>query len=439
MTVPDWYITNGIPTDSPATAPGFQARYLSYEYRASCAGTNMGAGLQAGASTLFDEGRREGAVWIMVLLSDGAAGASNPISAYNSVPIVAPDPYNTINPVTTTGYDYDGTTQLTYYDPVTDSDLPVPIQTGLTVYDPVKGTGGPAITNPNNSGGYGAYGLCPYGTETKPSQLISGNGGDHFPNCDDLHPETRHFCNPQAAEPDFVLDGDPNCFKFYDVDDYARDWADYVGLAQLPGVKLDANTGRVGDQLVPSIFTIGFGLNYAGSSSCGSDDYDCIRGISSGLTADCDARPNQSQKNTCLGPILDRNADYLGEELLRYIADVGDNNQIDNDWWQLCESAGAPSYTGVAYTGSCRDDVNDDGTAKINSEDRIGNPVDLTTFNWGARGACEQPDNYNLRGEFWNPKPPTVQCGSYYNATTRQQLDAVFDTIASRMFTRLSQ
>ena len=31
----------------------------------------------------------------------------------------------------------------------------------------------------------------------------------------------------------------------------------------------------------------------------------------------------------------DRNADYLGEELLRYIADVGDNFQIDNDYWQV--------------------------------------------------------------------------------------------------------
>jgi hypothetical protein len=398
----------------------------------------MGAGLQAGASTLFDEGRREGAVWIMVLLSDGAAGASNPISAYNSVSIVHPDPYNTMDGVTTSGYDYNhDPIMIENPAPPPDDIQEPPGTTPMTVYDPLPGQNGPTISNPNNAGGYGAFGVCPYGTEAKPSQLLSGNGGDHFPNCDDLHPETRHFCNPHAAEPDFVLDGDPDCFNYYDVDDYARDWADYVGLAQLPGVKLDANTGRVGDQLVPSIFTIGFGLNYDTNgvdgvhTACGSaDNVNCIRGIDK--TA-CDGLSTQKAKNTCLGPILDRNADYLGEELLRYIADVGDNNQIDNDWWQLCESKNAPAYTGVEYTGNCRDD------GKINGEDRIGNPVDLTTFNWGARGACEQPDNSNWRGETWNPKPPTVQCGNYYNATTRQQLDAVFDTIASRMFTRLSQ
>jgi len=128
---------------------------------------------------------------------------------------------------------------------------------------------------------------------------------------------------------------------------------------------------------------------------------------------------------------IDRGADYLGEELLRYIADVGDNNQIDSDYWQLCESKNAP-----AYPASCRDDG---GT---NPTDRIGNPIDTTAPNWGSRGPCESPydpSNPNARGNTYLPKPPETACGNYYVAATGSQLEAVFDQIASRMFTRLSQ
>ncbi len=438
LSVPDWYMTSGTslstqPGDqNPVSPPGYNARYRSYEYRASCAGTNMGAGLQAGSATLFNEGRREGAVWIMVLLSDGAAGASNPISKYHGTPIIRPDPYAVVGPVRANNLNYDGSC-LTDLDPVTGDCPPMdPPVVMPYVYAPIVGTSGPAIANPNGAAGYGTFGLCPYGTQEKPSQLLSGNGLDRFPECDDLHPETRHFCGATAQNPDSALEADPNCFNYYDVDDYARDWADWVGLAVLPGVNLTAGTGRVGDQLLPSIFTIGFGINYDTNgidnihTVCPATDTNCIRGI---IDPDSAPFPNQSAKNTALGPYNKRNGDYLGEELLRYIADVGDNNQIDSDWWQLCESKNA-----AAYPASCRDD------GGINPADRIGNPIDPTTLKWGARGPCESPYIDPIaRGSTYLPKPPGTACGNYYVAATGSQLEAVFDQIASRMFTRLSQ
>ena len=63
---------------------GSAARWTSYEYRASCRHANIGGALAAGSAVLFNEGRREGAVWMMVMLSDGAAGASNPITRYST-------------------------------------------------------------------------------------------------------------------------------------------------------------------------------------------------------------------------------------------------------------------------------------------------------------------------------------------------------------------
>lgn len=101
--------------------------------------------------------------------------------------------------------------------------------------------------------------------------------------------------------------------------------------------------------------------------------------------------------------------DYLGEELLRYIGDVGDNFQIDDDYWQ-------------ARMGS-----------------RIGNPPP----NWGQRGPCQTPWtgalNDPARGTAYDPLPPQISCGNYFSATDGAALEAVFNQIASRLFTRLSQ
>lgn len=410
VTIPSWYFS------APYNGANFP--YASYEYRAGCAGTNIGAALETGSLALYNEGRREGAVWIMVLLSDGAAGASNPITRYDA-------------------HDGSGSQEIAPADPYQ-------VYEGTNYYAPQKGVNGPN-TSPyiTDAEGYGFFGLCPYGTADQPSQLLSNNGTNWFPFCMDLHPETRHFCGDVAIAPDFetgsILDADPNCFNYYNVDDYARDWADWVGVADL-NTGNAVTTGRVTQQLLPTIFTIGFGINYDTEAdtnytvhtACAADDYNCIRGLVSttGLST--------AAKRT----LRDRTADYLGEELLRYIADVGDNNQIDSDYWQLCESIGKDAALDPNYRPNCRDDGN---PAPRNTENRIPNYIDLysTAPNWGLRGACENEwpstSSQALRGNVYDPKPPMTPCGNYFVAATGQQLEAVFDQIASRMFTRLSQ
>ncbi len=134
---------------------------------------------------LYAEGRREGAVWIMVLLSDGAAGASNPVTRIGSDDhIVQPQPYEKIasaapgNPV-------------------------VPAY----VYQPLPGTGGPVWNSTTGAAGYGAFGLCPYGSNDPPTGIDDPGAAEllksvEFPECSDLHPEYRHYCGMTAIMPD---------------------------------------------------------------------------------------------------------------------------------------------------------------------------------------------------------------------------------------------
>ncbi len=379
VTTPDW-----------AIAAGANLRFNSYELRASCAGTNMGGALAAGSSVLYSEGRREGAVWIMVLLSDGAAGASNPVTRIGSDDVISqPDPYVKIA-----------------------SAAPGNPLVPAYVYDPQPGVGGPVWNSATGAAGYGAFGLCPYGSndplaavdDPGPSQLASNRD---FPVCSDLHPEYRHYCGTTAIMPDDALKpADETCIDYYNVDDYARDWADCVGVAELPDA---VGCTRFGDELLPTIFTIGFGLNYdtvtdpvtgvTTHTVCDPSDYDCIRGITRGGAGD----------NYTLQRL--RSADYLGEELLRYIADVGDNFQIDSDYWQQ-----------------------DMGS-------RIGNGINPSLPEWGQRGPCEEPYTgpLNGNGNTYDPKPPRQSCGNFFVASSGSELEQVFNEIASRMFTRLSQ
>jgi hypothetical protein len=80
---------------------------------------------------------------------------------------------------------------------------------------------------------------------------------------------------------------------------------------------------------------------------------------------------------------------------------------------------------------------------------RIENNIDITSSSpeWGPRGACQTagftpgtgPQAAFGRGFALDPLPPRQACGNYYVAATQQELEAVFNQIASRMFTRLSQ
>ena len=384
----------------------------SYESRASCAGTNIGGGLAAGSQALFANGRTEGAVWIMVLLSDGAAGASDPMSRNGATIPDPPQPFN-VNSVT-------------------------------GVADPQ-----PAY----NDQGYATYGLCPYGVqdpewvdadgdgladvtatvdsdgngiafddgwaEIMPRLRSSTSYDSSFPYCGDRLPQTRHYCTNLSGQPNVAPLDDNNCYEDYDVDDYARDWADWVGLANLTGTGTGAGTGRVGEQQLPTIFTIGFGLEFdtsTGTSCAGytGNELDmCSRGSdpATGLPL-----PRWSDTPTDYvarsAPDQLRVSEYLGEELLRYIADVGDNNRVDNDYWQQSLGGRIPNQVAL-----------NDGTL-------IASP------DWGPRGACETETGAH---GVWAPLPPDESCGNYFVADSETALIRVFNEIASRMFTRLSQ
>jgi hypothetical protein len=248
---------------------------FSYENWGSCRGTNVGAGLREANNALVNPitTRQEGAVWVIVLLSDGAAGATDPI------------PFD------------DASTGIDLADP----------------YKRIPNGAAPVGSAPDlvNAGStYGAYGFCPVGSPSNVSAIMDDTLP---PYCQDTNPDSRHSCNtdldgnPNVKNDDREIDGvltqqvtqnniypsggnDDDCLNVYDADDYARDWADYVAM--------DRNL-LSGEQL-PAIFTIGFNLDY----------------------------PNGTGVNFC----QDNRDMCLGESLLRYIADIGDNNEWDGDY-----------------------------------------------------------------------------------------------------------
>jgi Flp pilus assembly protein TadG len=435
----------------------------SYERQAMCRGTNVGAALRESGSALTDPltTRREGAVWIMILLGDGAAGASDPTRNAGFQPIGFA-PY-----VENSRFDW----REAVADPSEPGDTPS-----------VSDYGSPASE-------YGAYGLCPYGVpgaidgsiSARVGELVNGNP-NAFPWCSDGKPLTRHFCiagertvgwdetldpaqsfghgfQPNALDRDFRFEiapdegtylADPDtyvrpippelndlisdtqwllqenerlgtifdvdlgnwsdptspCDPLYDVDDYARDWADFIA-----GVDDESGTAQL-----PTIFTIGFGLRFENGDVDGDGDL-------------CD----------------DNVEDCLGEELLRYIADAGDNFRIDNDFQQDLRDNGEQWRVRSALFGYATAD------GSINDNDELF---------WGPKDSCEADFYGDPSTPTWpsyieslGGVPPELvadyenvvrtrnareNCGNYYNAPTSSELERVFDDIASRMFTRLT-
>ncbi|MEO8610055.1 MAG: pilus assembly protein TadG-related protein [Chloroflexota bacterium] len=334
-------------------------QYYSYELRSACRGSNVGAALRTANNALLDPktSRTNGAVWVMVMLGDGAAAGSDPVRR-NGANLNVPQIYN-------------GTVK-------TDLTLDVP---------PVAGD-------------YGVYGVCPYGSyaDHGNAPLLDGNWSRLFPYCSDLAPESRHFCyDPNTVDADknqyIDIAATTECAEQYDVDDFARDWADAIGIANsFPGKLTPQQLDERKNFQFPTIFTIGFGLDFQ--------------------QGDHSSTAVTQQANI---------EDYLGEELLRYIADVGDNNHIDTDYEQ---------------------DWRDGSANKIDK-------VLASDDDWGPRGPCEGPlkNGYtdpsqvpiNNLNDLVNPLPPKQNCGNYFNAPDAAELKVVFDTIASRMFTRLTR
>ncbi len=371
--------------DSRAYARQASKPLFSYEFRAGCAGNNIGAALRVGNNALLDPRTvrigNTGAVWVMVLLGDGAAGSSDPVIRNGaSIP---------------SGYPY-----------------------------------GKFTDNPK-PGGYGAYGLCPYGAVDDQMSLTAG-WQTRPPRCSDdgsepsnggargiMGPVSRHFCKNSAvginsnANIDIGVSGEltADCSTKYDVDDYARDWADFIGLQKLPCSspfgKLPGEdcTKKRNLLQLPTIFTIGFGLDFTEDP-----------------VGQC------SNSNTALYTNIN---DCLGEELLRYIADVGDNNQLDTDYQQDWVNDGQ-------INGAVDDPPNVGGPSFYGDR----GPCEAALPTWGNADTALDKGGIgpgNFKPLFNNPLPPKTSCGNYYNAPGGPELTKVFEDIASRMFTRITK
>src|ERR1051325_4400094 len=94
-----------------------------------------------------------------------------------------------------------------------------------------------------------------------------------------MGPVSRHFCTGSAVGDNnnatIDIGKSTECVDKYDVDDYARDWADFIGLTQLPDTSpfkdLPTVTASRSSLQLPTIFTIGFGLDFPEAGGCGGD------------------------------------------------------------------------------------------------------------------------------------------------------------------------
>ncbi len=120
------------------------------------------------------------------------------------------------------------------------------------------------------------YGICPLSERNTPLK------------CRDANVNSRHFVTPTV---------DP----LYDADDYAREYGDLIGLDP----NLYPSLGSAGIQM----FTIGFGK----STVCSNGIY---------------TPPANGQPATCTGSNPVYGDPDAGEQLLRYIADMGDDGNL---------------------------------------------------------------------------------------------------------------
>jgi hypothetical protein len=181
------------------------------------------------------------------------------------------------------------------------------------------------------------YGTCP-----QSEQAVN-------PRCRDTNVNTRHFAAP-------VVD------PLYDSDDYARDYADILGLN--PDLYPSAGSAGV------LVYTIALGQN----SVCLTGSY---------------SAPSGTAPATCTPMVGAYGDEDAGEQLLRYVADVGDDGRLD--------------------TGPCLDPNNNrSNTTKVDPDGRS--------------------DDAGLG----------MQCGNYYFAPDAGELERIFLEIAGRIFTRIS-
>jgi hypothetical protein len=191
------------------------------------------------------------------------------------------------------------------------------------------------------------YGTCPESERSTPLK------------CRDADVNTRHHPDDVGAD-----------FGLYDADDYARDYGEQLGLdpqhfaGPMPGAKPDGVL----------IYTIALGKN----SVCSNGNY---------------TPPVAGAPATCTSPNPVYGDPDAAEQLLRYIADMGDD--------------------GNPTTGSCLDQ----NAAAGHTRDAVSKV---------------EPDGRS------DDVSLGLQCGNYYFAPDASQLQRIFLEIAGRIFTRIT-
>jgi len=376
--------------------------WFSYEVMAQCTNTNIGDGILFANSILTDPTTvRRDAVWVAIILTDGAANASRyvgdavPFGADGYSAPDAPIPYGSFGfcPWYTFCFPDDDIDNNPFRDRVwlnyeyTAAEIPDPVLRaenndyiqGWDIYsswntDPwrshllnVLGFSESHVNKITHPNFVTMYSECQasftrnVGGVAEWDAYIAKRSANPGHYCQDMDPKTRHFCLVWSNNPDLNglppenVDVNHPCAELgaYDADDYARDMADFAGLIEVaPGVP--------GNFI--AMFSIAFGQAVRDSPS--------------------------------------------GYHLLRYISDAGDNGVIDRNLEQDWRDDGVLTYGPNAAPGAYPE-------------------------SFGLEDPCYQ--------DTATANDPTAWCGQYYYAENLQQLDEVFEAIASRLFTRIAR
>ncbi len=206
------------------------------------------------------------------------------------------------------------------------------------------------------------------------------------PICIDWDPDSRHFCTDDTGR--LILNSSSGCDPKYDPDDYARDQADFAGL-------IDYTKKTKGNFI--AMFTIFFA--------------------------------RQSPTGTI-------GEDVLGVKMLRYIADAGDNGQIDNrlqQWYRA--TRGTVPVSTVQSGGRYLP-----GNSPAYRYPATGNPeVDPTKPQDPCAAYDPNEKGYPPPGSAAYEALVTSSCGQFWYAKNIKAVNEAFTEIASRLFTRLSR
>jgi len=226
--------------------------------------------------------------------------------------------------------------------------------------------------------------------------LSQSNSTYSIPFCIDNNPDSRHFCtNPATGQ---ITPGDSaKCSPFYDADDFARDRVDFAALKNW--------TPQLKGNFI-SMFSIFF------PHATGS-----------------------------------LNDNILGVKFMRYVADAGDNGEIDNPLqaWYRNQAYGPTYQKQPREAGLMPDPAANSDTS--NDAQGFGTSVGLLPAYATDADPCEKYDFRNAGplgtslsvGDSAYESLSRTSCGNYYYAGDKTAVDRAFSDIASRLLTKLSR